>query len=112
MIEQGFNYADYTIKEMTDIFETRVENFEPNEEKQKSSAAAKKTNKKRHKKRKWDDSDSSFVESSEESTVERHPNRKYCILHSKCSYSTDNCMDLNAMINKLKQGGEVVSRLT
>ena len=33
MIEQGFNYADSTVKEKTDIFETRVENLEPIEEK-------------------------------------------------------------------------------
>ena len=33
MIEQGFNYADSTIKEMTDLFETKVENLEPKEEK-------------------------------------------------------------------------------
>ena len=26
MIEQGFNYADSTIKEMTDCFESKVEN--------------------------------------------------------------------------------------
>ena len=26
MIEQGFNYADLTIKEMSDFFETRVKN--------------------------------------------------------------------------------------
>ena len=29
MIEQGFNYLDSTIKEMTDFFETRVENLKP-----------------------------------------------------------------------------------
>ena len=29
IIEQGFDYADSTIKEMTDFFETRVENLEP-----------------------------------------------------------------------------------
>ena len=27
MIEQGFNYADSTIKEMSDFFETRVKNL-------------------------------------------------------------------------------------
>ena len=43
MIEQGFNYADSTIKDMTDFFETRVENLEPKEEKNKSSAAATKS---------------------------------------------------------------------
>ena len=29
MIEQGFNYVDSTIKEMVEIFETRVENLKP-----------------------------------------------------------------------------------
>ena len=33
MIEHGFNYADSTVKEMTNFFEIRVENFEPKEEK-------------------------------------------------------------------------------
>ena len=33
MIELIFNYADSTIKEMSDFFETRVENLEPKEEK-------------------------------------------------------------------------------
>ena len=32
MIEQGFNYADSTIKEMTDFFETRLENLQPKKE--------------------------------------------------------------------------------
>ena len=33
MIEQGFNYADSTVKEMTDFFKTKVENLEPKKEK-------------------------------------------------------------------------------
>ena len=41
-IEQGFNYADCTVKEMTNFFETRVENLEPKEEKKKCSTVAKK----------------------------------------------------------------------
>ena len=60
MIEQGFNYADSTIKEMTDLFETRVENLEPKEDKNKFSAATKKSLK-NTKKRKREDSDSSVV---------------------------------------------------
>ena len=31
LIEQGLNYADSTVNEMTEIFETRVENMEPKE---------------------------------------------------------------------------------
>ena len=45
MIEHNFNYADATIKEMTDLFETRVENLEPKEDRKKSSVASKKTKK-------------------------------------------------------------------
>ena len=41
MIEQSFNYTDSTIKEMTDFFETRLENLEPKKDKEKSSASAK-----------------------------------------------------------------------
>ena len=41
MNEQSFNYADSAIKEMTDFFETRVENLEPKEEKKKYSTVLK-----------------------------------------------------------------------
>ena len=58
MIEQGFNYVDSTIKEMTDFFETREKSLEPIEERKKASAAAKKSHKKSAKKF------SSVVESS------------------------------------------------
>ena len=42
MIEQCFNYADSTIKEMTNFFENRVVILEPKEEKNKRSTVAKK----------------------------------------------------------------------
>ena len=45
MIEQGFNYADSTIKEITYLNETRVENLESKEDMKKSSVASKKSNK-------------------------------------------------------------------
>ena len=67
MIKQGFNYTISTIKEMSDFFETRVENFEPKEEEKKSSSPARKT-KKKIKKRKQEDSHSSIIEPGEEST--------------------------------------------
>ena len=73
---------------MTDFSWTRVENLEPEEDKKKSSAAGK-TSQMKIKKRKREDFDSSVVESSEESTEARYPSKKYCILHSKCSHSTD-----------------------
>ena len=97
MIEQGFNYADSTIKEMTDFFGTRVEKLEPKEDKKTSSVAAKKS-KKSNKKSKREDSNFSVVESSEECTEAHCPSKKYCISHCKCSHTTDNCKDLCAMI--------------
>ena len=102
MIEQGFNYADSTIKEITDFFGTRVDNLDPKEDNKNSSVATKKI-KKSYKKRKREDSDYSVVESREEWTEARRPIRKYYILHGKCSHSTDNCKDLRAMVNKHKQ---------
>ena len=104
MTEQGFNYVDSTIREMTDFFETREENLEPKEEEKKSSAAAKKfNNKKSAKKLKREDSDSSVVESREDSSVERWSNKKYCILHGTSSHSTDNCKDVNDQQAKAKK---------
>ena len=79
-----------------------MENLEPKEDKKKSSTAAKKSLKKA-KKRKREDSDSSIVESSEESTGACIPNKKYCIIHGKCSHFIDNCKDLHAMVNEHKQ---------
>ena len=99
LIQKDKKVADSTIKEMIDFFETMIENFSPKEKEKKSSAAAKKS-KKNSKKRKHKDSDSSVVEFSEESTVERRPSKKYCILHGKCSTSKDDCKVLHAMVNK------------
>ena len=101
MIEQSFNYVNSTIKELTDFFESRVENLGPKEDNKKSSSASKKL-RKALKKRKRETSDYSVVESSDESTEARRPNKKYCILHSKCSHSTDSCKDLRAMVSKHK----------
>ena len=62
MIKQGFNYADSTIKEMIDFFETRVENLEPKEDKKKSYLQQlPKKPKNPPKKSKRKDSDSSVV---------------------------------------------------
>ena len=101
MIAQGFNYADFTNREMSDFFETRVENLDAKERKKKSSVAAKKS-KKSHNKRKREDSNSIVVESSEESTKACRLSRKYCILYGKWNHSMDNCKDLRAMVNKHK----------
>ena len=41
MIDQDFKHADSIVKEMTHVFDTRVENFDPREEKKMHSAASK-----------------------------------------------------------------------
>ena len=112
MIGQGFNYVDYTVKEMTDFYKTRVENLEPKEEEKESSAAAKKSHNRSATKRKQEDSDSSVIESSKETSIERRSNRKYCISYGKCSHSTGNCKDLRTMFNKHKQKKRGDSRHT
>ena len=62
IIEQGLNYADSTVKETTNLFETRVANLEPKDDKKKSSAASKKfKDKNSTKKRKQKDSISSVI---------------------------------------------------
>ena len=63
MIDQGFNYADSTIKEMTDFFQTRVENLEPQGDKKILMTAKKLKEKKSLKKWKQNDLNSSVVES-------------------------------------------------
>ena len=112
MIQQCLNYADSTIKEMTDFFENRVENLE-----------TKQINKKSLKKRRQKDSDSSVVKSSEDSSVKCWSDRKYsillinvviirriarsCIWWSTSTYKKRNCKykgkinkEINALIEK------------
>ena len=84
---------------MSDFFETGIKNLEREEDKEKCSASAKISMKKRSRA----GFDSRFIESSEESAVECSPVKKYCILHGKCSYSTNNCKDLHAMVEVHKQ---------
>ena len=75
--------------------------MEHEEEKKKSSAAAKKyKDKKFTKKRKRAGFDSNVIESREESFVEYRQVKKNCILHGKCSHSTEKCKVLHAIMNK------------
>ena len=74
------NKSHSNVKEMTDFFETRVENVEPEKHKNKySTESKKKKDKKSFKKRKREYSDSSAVESSKEFSVEHSPIKKYFI---------------------------------
>ena len=90
IIEQGFNYADSTIKEMSDFFETRVENLEPKDDRKNLLHLPRKIFRKSRRGKVYN---SRVVESSKESTETSHPRKKYCNLHRKCSHSMDNCKD-------------------
>ena len=111
MIEQGFNYEYFAVKEMTDFFDTRVEHLKSKEDKKKSSSVDNKGKENNsNKKRKQADSDSSVIESSWESSVKDRTIKKYCILYGKCSHSTDNCKDLRGTVNKHKQKNRRILR--
>ena len=101
MIEQGYNYVNSTVEEITYFFETRVCSLEPKKSKDMKIL----------KNHKMGSFDSSIEESSEESYVERWPNNKY-FLHGKSSHSPHNCKDLLAMINKHNQKKRGTSCLT
>ena len=106
MIEQGFNWAASTVKEMTNFFEPKVENLEPKLDKKKSpDSSRKKTNEERfNKKRKWKDSDSSIVEFCTESSLSFKPVvRKYYVLNGIRNHIADNYKDLKSMVNKHKK---------
>ena len=61
MIERGFNFADSIFKEMTDFFETRVENLEPKEEDKIFCSYQESENKKSAKNHKWVDYNVSVI---------------------------------------------------
>ena len=69
IIEEGFSNADSTVKEVAVIFETRVENLEPEENEKKVSIVSKKKKdksalKKALKRKKKGDSNSTVTDSS------------------------------------------------
>ena len=68
---------------MTDFFETRVENMEPKEDKKKILQLPKKEEKRKAPRSVKEQTPDSVVEWSKESSMERRPNRKCCILHGK-----------------------------
>ena len=99
MTEQGYNYLDRYIQEMSGFFETRIENLEtPTPPPAVRSQTRKK--KKNSKNRKA----FSFEDSDEDSSDEKKPlsRKKFCRYHGKCSHSTDECTTLKALIKQAK----------
>ena len=95
MFEEGFNYKDSTSKEMTNFFETRLKNLEPEKDMKKSPVFSKKKVKdKKFKKRKKNDSNSSGIKLGEESSIDYIPmTTKPCKLHNRYNHSIYNCND-------------------
>ena len=94
--EEGFNYADSTIKEMTDFFETREEKLEP-KEKEKNLLQLPRNLRIRSPPRKKNEKTSTPL--SKKYFVEHRTMKRYCNFHRKCSHSKDKSMDLRAMKN-------------
>ena len=89
---------------MSDLFETRVENLEPKEDKKNFQQLPRNPRiRSPPKKRKRVGFDVRVVKLSGESSLEHRPVRMYCILYWKCRLTTDNCKNLCAMVDKHKK---------
>ena len=93
MIEQGYNYLDRSIPEMSGFFETRVENLETPA---LSPAVRFLTRKKKQKNSKIRKA-LSFEDSKEVPQT-----TKFCQCHGKCSHTMDECTTLKALMKKGK----------
>ena len=100
MTEQGYNFLDRSIQEMSGFFETRVENLETPAPPPAVRSLTRKKKKKNSKKRKA----VSFEDSDKDSSDDEKPSsrKKFCQYHGKCSHSTDECTTLKALIKKAK----------
>ena len=98
MTEQGYNYLDRSIQEMSGFFATRVENLEtPAPPSAVRSLTRKKKNSKELKA-------IFFADSDEASSDDEKPSssKKFCQYHGKCSHYIDKCTTLKALIKKSK----------
>ena len=96
MTEQGYDYLDRSIQEMSGFFETRIENLEtPAPPPAVRSLTRKKKNTKKRKAVSVEDFD-------EDSSDDKKPSswKKFCQYHGKYSHSTDECTILKALIKK------------
>ena len=98
MTEQGYNYLDRSIQEMSGFFATRVENLETPAPLSAVRSLTRKKKKKNSKKWKG----FSFEDSGEDSSDNIKPSskKKFCQYHEKYSHSMDKCTTLKALIKK------------
>ena len=100
MTKQGYNFLDRSIQEMSDFFETRVENLETPAPPPAVRSLTRKKKKKNSKKWKA----VSFEDSDKHSSDDEKPSsrKKFCQYHGKSSHSTDEYTTLKALIKKAK----------
>ena len=95
MTEQGYNYIAHTLTEMTEFFETRIENLETPVETKKG--------KKGKGKKKVRISEPESEASSSSSDESDKPTKKKCKYHGWCNHTTEQCTTLKELIRKAKK---------
>ena len=98
--EQGYNYLDRSIQEVSGIFETRVENLETPAAPIFVRRLSRKMRKKNSKKRRA----ALFEDSDKDSSDDEKPSsrKKFCQYNGQCRHFTDECTTLKALIKKTK----------
>ena len=93
MTKQGYNYLDRSIQEMSDFFETRVENLEtplpPADVRTKIPRNGRL-------------SPLGILMKIPPTMKNLKAGKKFCQYHGKCSHSADNCTKFNALFKKSK----------
>ena len=95
MVEQGYNYLDGCIQNMTEFYETRVENLERFDSKKDSNKDKKN---KANKKRKHSNNNVSDAKKFQET----ESGKKYCHYHGTCGHSTLKCTLVKSLVEKEK----------
>ena len=100
MTEQGYNYLDWSIQEMSGFFETRVENLETPIPPLAVKSVPRKKKMKHSKKQKAVSFEDFDKDSSDD---EKTPSKKkFYQYHGKCINSIDECTTLKSLIKKAK----------
>ena len=98
MVEQGYNYLDSSIQQMTEFFETRVENQEKSNSKKESKKNQGKQNHKKNKKRKH----SSYGVSENMNSQGSETGKTFCQYHGMCGHTTNECTLAKTLVQKKK----------
>ena len=96
MVEQGYNYIDGSIQNMTEFFETRIANLERFDSKKDSNKE--KINNKANKKGKHSNNNVSDRKNSQGTET----GKKYCQYQCTCGHSTNECTLVKPLVHKEK----------